>query len=109
MYRKLRALMPLVLLVGLALASVSDAALVGWWKFDDGSGEVAKDSSGKGYHGTITNPLWVAGHYGGALNFEGTSYVDAVSYTHLRAHETVLDLVCRLLLEKKKKTKIQKR
>src|SRR5664280_2738900 len=28
---------------------------------------------------------------------------DAVSYTHLRAHETVLDLVCRLLLEKKKK------
>ena len=27
----------------------------------------------------------------------------AVSYTHLRAHETVLDLVCRLLLEKKKR------
>ena len=25
----------------------------------------------------------------------------AVPYTHLRAHETVLDLVCRLLLEKK--------
>ena len=36
--------------------------------------------------------------------------VESVSYTHLRAHETVLDLVCRLLLEnknnkKKKKTK----
>ena len=28
-----------------------------------------------------------------------------VSYTHLRAHETVLDLVCRLLLEKKNKQK----
>src|SRR5665811_2527696 len=28
---------------------------------------------------------------------------EPVSYTHLRAHETVLDLVCRLLLEKKKK------
>ena len=27
----------------------------------------------------------------------------AVSYTHLRAHETVLDLVCRLLLEKTNK------
>ena len=27
--------------------------------------------------------------------------VISVSYTHLRAHETVLDLVCRLLLEKK--------
>ena len=30
---------------------------------------------------------------------------EPVSYTHLRAHETVLDLVCRLLLEKKKKEK----
>src|SRR5664280_2750108 len=28
-------------------------------------------------------------------------YIIPVSYTHLRAHETVLDLVCRLLLEKK--------
>ena len=27
----------------------------------------------------------------------------AVSYTHLRAHETKANLVCRLLLEKKKK------
>ena len=32
------------------------------------------------------------------------NFTAAVSYTHLRAHETVLDLVCRLLLEKKKKT-----
>ena len=31
-----------------------------------------------------------------------TSFV-AVSYTHLRAHETRGNLVCRLLLEKKKK------
>src|SRR5450759_5879677 len=29
-----------------------------------------------------------------------------VSYTHLRAHETRHDLVCRLLLEKKKEKKI---
>ena len=31
-----------------------------------------------------------------------THLARSVSYTHLRAHETVLDLVCRLLLEKKK-------
>eukprot|EP00831_Metopus_contortus_P001630 TRINITY_DN10585_c0_g1_i2.p2 TRINITY_DN10585_c0_g1~~TRINITY_DN10585_c0_g1_i2.p2 ORF type:complete len:214 (-),score=12.27 TRINITY_DN10585_c0_g1_i2:26-667(-) len=31
----------------------------------------------------------------------------AVSYTHLRAHETSLHLVCRLLLEKKKKKNVQ--
>ena len=33
-----------------------------------------------------------------SLSAEGQA---SVSYTHLRAHETVLDLVCRLLLEKK--------
>ena len=31
----------------------------------------------------------------------GAVIIGTVSYTHLRAHETVLDLVCRLLLEKK--------
>eukprot|EP00658_Telonema_sp_P-2_P050237 TRINITY_DN38282_c0_g1_i1.p1 TRINITY_DN38282_c0_g1~~TRINITY_DN38282_c0_g1_i1.p1 ORF type:complete len:112 (+),score=18.71 TRINITY_DN38282_c0_g1_i1:270-605(+) len=34
--------------------------------------------------------------------------VTAVSYTHLRAHETPEHLVCRLLLEKKKKIIIKK-
>ena len=53
----------------------------------------------------------VEGHHGGAG--PGAVEVDrprevvdhhvAVSYTHLRAHETVLDIVCRLLLEKKNK------
>ena len=40
----------------------------------------------------------------GRPHLAGVRYVDTVSYTHLRAHETVLDLVCRLLLEKKKNT-----
>src|SRR5674536_359161 len=34
-----------------------------------------------------------------------TPWPTSVSYTHLRAHETPEHLVCRLLLEKKKKTK----
>ena len=40
-----------------------------------------------------------------ALEFQPVELLrghQSVSYTHLRAHETVLDLVCRLLLEKKK-------
>src|SRR5665648_980498 len=32
----------------------------------------------------------------------GLDDINAVSYTHLRAHETRHDIVCRLLLEKKK-------
>ena len=39
---------------------------------------------------------------GSGLPITCTVSIGAVSYTHLRAHETVLDLVCRLLLEKKK-------
>src|SRR5450756_1795026 len=37
--------------------------------------------------------------------FLGMTVKEAVSYTHLRAHETRHDIVCRLLLEKKKKKK----
>ncbi len=43
------------------------------------------------------------GRYKDSINYM------SVSYTHLRAHETVLDLVCRLLLEKKNKQKNIKR
>src|SRR5660398_245973 len=41
---------------------------------------------------------------GGERRFRSRWYCrGAVSYTHLRAHETKANLVCRLLLEKKKK------
>ena len=44
-----------------------------------------------------TEVLVIGSGAGGAVTaFE----LAAVSYTHLRAHETVLDLVCRLLLAK---------
>ena len=40
---------------------------------------------------------------GGIERFEATqASAGAVSYTHLRANETVLDLGCRLLLEQQK-------
>ena len=63
----------------------------------------------------LFNILLIAAGLCGFLNAEaqelnlpkvfGDNMVMPVSYTHLRAHETVLDLVCRLLLEKKKKDK----
>ena len=40
------------------------------------------------------------------LLLDSIATVKAVSYTHLRAHETPEHLVCRLLLEKKKNTTI---
>ena len=47
--------------------------------------------------------------YGRLFGHARNAILGAVSYTHLRAHETVLDLVCRLLLEKKKKKKRKKK
>ena len=47
----------------------------------------------------LSRPV-VAGRVG-AVHGARRHRVEPVSYTHLRAHETVLDLVCRLLLEKK--------
>ena len=46
--------------------------------------------------------LFVHRNIGNIVAPDDWSLATAVSYTHLRAHETVLELVCRLLLEKKK-------
>ena len=40
---------------------------------------------------------------GGAFSTSGPYGTTTVSYPHLRAHETVLAIVCRLLLEKKQR------
>src|SRR5665811_565019 len=50
-----------------------------------------------------TQRQWSERRFRRGKNLAGLPAPGAVSYTHLRAHETVLDLVCRLLLEKKKK------
>lgn len=42
---------------------------VGYWKFDEGSGSVAHDSSASGNDGAITGAEWVQGVSGSALRF----------------------------------------
>ena len=52
-------------------ASLPSFGLMGWWKFDDGSGTIAKDETGQ-HDGTLVNfagSEWVAGKYGGGLDF----------------------------------------
>ena len=41
-----------LIILGLSI-STGYAGLVGLWLFDEGSGTVAKDSSGNGHHGTL--------------------------------------------------------
>jgi hypothetical protein len=60
-----------------AAVLVPHPGLVGWWRFDEGTGSVAGDSSGNGNNGTVHGATWVTGKYGKALSFNGTSsYVD---------------------------------
>jgi len=48
------------------------SALVGHWTFDQGGGSVARDWSGRGYHGRIQRGArWVKGKIDGALRFDG--------------------------------------
>jgi hypothetical protein len=70
-----------VLLLGASAGrapAADDPYLIGWWTFDEGSGTVAKDSSGHNNNGTLNGgPQWVSGYSGGALKLDGTDdYVD---------------------------------
>ncbi|MFA5396234.1 MAG: LamG-like jellyroll fold domain-containing protein [Methanogenium sp.] len=53
----------------------SDANLVAYWSFDDGSGAVAVDNSGRGHDATLVNtPTWVQGIVSGkSIDFEHDS------------------------------------
>jgi len=73
MCRRLIYLISLVLVLSIALTSTTKAELVGWWRFDEGSGTIANDSSGNGNDGTFNgDPQWVVGYFGGALEFDGS-------------------------------------
>jgi len=62
-----------------------EPGLVAYWKFNEGEGTTAKDSSGNNNDGTLKNgPQWVEGKVGMALEFDGSDdYVDCGSDSSL--------------------------
>src|SRR6476620_269411 len=65
-------------IVGSCLAQVAPGGggLVAHWKFEEGAGDAAKDSSGSGNGGAIvpTNtpePKWGTGEFAGSVSFSG--------------------------------------
>lgn len=59
-------------------ATGQDPFPVGEWRFDEGTGTTAGDTSGNGNDGTLANgPLWSSGKIGKALKFDGVN--DAVT------------------------------
>jgi len=69
----------------ISLSRKVDNQLVGYWKFDEGSGDIANDSSGYGNHGALINgPVWVPGVQGTALDLDGAEdYVEVPDHSSL--------------------------
>lgn len=69
-----------------AVTAASDgllAGLEGHWRFDEGSGTVAADTSGQGFNGTLSGgPTWSTGILGAALSYDGVN--DVVTTTYVR-------------------------
>jgi len=52
--------------------ALANANLIGYWKFDEGTGTKTSDSSGKNHEGTLFNaPTWTTGKFKWALGFDG--------------------------------------
>ena len=84
MTRKLTLTFAAVLVLGAAapnICSATDPDLVGWWRFNEGSGDTAIDSSGNNLHGELVDgPVWVTGVQGTALQFTGGNHVAVPGY-----------------------------
>lgn len=63
----------------------NNLGLVGYWSFNEGSGTVATDFSGRGNHGTLVGDArWTGGKLGGALLLDGSGdYVTVASVPDL--------------------------
>ena len=71
-----------LMFVGTAMGEVSREGPVAEWHFDEGTGNIVKDSSGNGNDGIIYSATWVDGKFGKALSFDGVDdYVDVTGPT----------------------------
>ena len=70
--------------------TVTQSNLVGWWKFDDGSGTTAADSSGNGLTATLVNGVsWVTGKLGDAVSANGVNQYVSIPAINLSATNAV--------------------
>jgi len=70
-----------LMFAGLSNAKIDLKSAVAIWLFDEGKGDVVKDSSENGNDGQpMKGPKWVSGKFGKALEFDGSDdYVDCGS------------------------------
>ncbi len=59
-----------------AISIISQDSIAGMLLFDEGAGNITKDSSGYGFHGLLHgNVKWVNGKFGKGLEFHGDDYI----------------------------------
>ena len=80
------------MLPGLSSALNSDAAL-GIWLFDEGNGDMAKDTSKNGNDGEIVGAKWVAGKFGQALMFENGAHVAVGDFADYEDKVSIVALI----------------
>lgn len=73
-------------------AKVDPKNVVGMWLFEEGGGDIARDSSGKGNDGKVVGPAkWVQGKFGRGLEFDGKNvYVEVASSDSLILEELTM-------------------
>ncbi|MDQ1327688.1 MAG: LamG protein [Candidatus Poribacteria bacterium] len=76
-------LLVFILVTVMVSYGVSSKDAVGVWLLDEGTGAVAKDSSGNGNDGTVEIATWANGKFGKALSFEGEASVAVPSTAKL--------------------------
>jgi len=90
MYKKILFLALVTFLLA-GIASAADPNLVGWYKFDEGTGTLAADSSDYGNDATVNSSIgWDTGGYdAGCLNFDGTFTVSVPAAVFADVNEQV--------------------
>jgi hypothetical protein len=70
------AIMTILLAPIIVKAEIKPDSIAGMWLFDEGTGNVAKDSSGNNFNGDLNGDVtWVDGKFGKGLEFHGADYV----------------------------------
>lgn len=71
----------------IAFGAIDQNKIAGLWLFDESSGDIARDLSGKGHDGKITGAQRVAGKFGNALEFKGKDFVTVPDSQDFRVGE----------------------
>jgi len=65
---------------------------VGYWRFDEGAGNIVHDSSGNGHDGAIYGASWAVGKTGYGLHFDGDDLVEIPDSPDLNPAEITVEM-----------------